>query len=412
MAQIQFTLDQEEILQLLSCDKDEAFKKLFGECLNSLLKVESQEQLQAGPYERTEKRADSRNGYYDRELTTRLGTITLHVPRHRNEPFKTMIFDNYSRSEGALISTMAEMVVNGVSTRKIATVMETLCGKGYSKSAVSEFCKILDEGVEAFRNRPLTDSYPFVTVDATYFKVREDHRIVSKAFMIAYGTSRDGRQEVLGFGIYAKESTDTWQDFFRQLKAKGLRDVQMITSDAHEGLRNALHREFPETAWQRCQFHFSRNITGKVPKKYQAGLRSELTDMFNSKDEAEARKKRDAIISEYMDVAEEAMKCLDEGFDSSITALSLPSSIYRHYRTSNHIERLNRELKRRSKEIGIFPNAGSLMRVVGSVLEEQDAANSQKNRIFGKDMYQRISGPEIRNRLRLIAEVQCQLQAV
>lgn len=411
MAQIHITLDQEEILQLLSCDRDKAFKKLFEESLNNLLKVESQEQIKAEPYERTEKRADSRNGYYDRELTTRLGTITLHVPRHRNEPFKTMVFDNYSRSEGALISTMAEMVVNGVSTRKIETVMETLCGKGYSKSAVSEYCKILDESVEAFRNRPLTDNYPFVTVDATYFKVREDHRIISKAFMIAYGTNSDGRQEVLGFGIYAKESMDTWQDFFRKLKAKGLSDVQIITSDAHEGLRNALHREFPETAWQRCQFHFSRNITDKVPKKYQAGLRSELMEMFNSKNETEARKKKDTIISEYMDVAEEAMKRLDEGFDSCITAIGLPFSIYRLYRTSNHIERLNRELKRRSKEIGIFPNSGSLMRLMGSVLEDLDAANSQRSRVFGKEMYQKISCPDVRNKLRLIAEMQCRLQA-
>ena len=172
MAQLNITLNQEEILLLLSKDRDEAFRQLLQKSLNCILKAESQEQIHAAPYQRSEERSDCRIGFRKRDLNTRIGRITLSVPRHRNQPFKTMIFDNYSRSEAALIASMAEMVVNGVSTRKVSNVIETLCGTTVSKSAVSEACRELTNDVSAFRNRPLEGNYPFVTVDATYFKVR------------------------------------------------------------------------------------------------------------------------------------------------------------------------------------------------------------------------------------------------
>lgn len=209
MAQLNITLNQDEILQLLLVDREEAFRKLLQRTLNDILKVESQEQLQAAPYERSDSRLDSRNGLRDRELKTRIGRITLAVPRHRNVPFKTLIFDNYSRSEAALVTAMAEMVVNGVSTRKVSRVIESLCGTSVSKSSVSEICKNLDKEVESFRNRPLEGRYPFLTVDATYFKVRENNRVISKALMIAYGTNKQGHLEILGFAAYRNESKDT-----------------------------------------------------------------------------------------------------------------------------------------------------------------------------------------------------------
>ena len=202
MAQLNITLNQDEILQLLGNDPGDAFRKLLQESLNAVLKAESAAQLGAEPYERTEERKDSRNGFRERGLTTRIGHIVLQVPRHRNQPFKTMIFENYSRSEAALIAGMAEMVVNGVSTRKIQQVMETLCGTGYSKSAVSELCKDLEGAVNDFRERRLDNSYPFLTVDATYFKVRENHRIVFKALYIGYATNKSGHNEIVGFGVY------------------------------------------------------------------------------------------------------------------------------------------------------------------------------------------------------------------
>ena len=224
MAQLNITLNQDEILQLLSSDRDNAFAKLLQDSLNSILKAESTEQLKAEPYERTDERTGNRNGFRDRPLTTRIGQITLKVPKHRNgEAFKTLIFDNYCRSEAALIITMAEMVVNGVSTRKVSRVMETLCGKSFSKSSVSEACKELDSKVKEFRERPLSGDYPFLTVDATYFKVRENSRVISKAFMVAYATNTDGHREIIGFGIYKNESRDTWNEFLKSLKIRGLK---------------------------------------------------------------------------------------------------------------------------------------------------------------------------------------------
>ena len=184
MAQLNITLNQEEILQLLSENRDQAFRDILTACLNNILKAESAAQLGAEPYERTEERTDSRNGTRERPLTTRIGKIVLTVPRHRDKPFKTLVFDNYTRSEAALIASMAEMVVMGVSTRKVSDVMETLCGKSFSKSTVSEVCKTLDEDVKAFKERTLTKEYPFLMVDATYFKVRDNHRVTSKALMI------------------------------------------------------------------------------------------------------------------------------------------------------------------------------------------------------------------------------------
>ena len=295
MAQLNITLNQEEIQALLLDDRGEAFKKILQTSLNKILQAESAEQLKAAPYERSEERTDCRNGSRDRDLNTRVGRITLHVPRHRNVPFKTLVFDNYSRSEAALVAGMAEMVVNGVSTRKVSKVMETLCGTSFSKSAVSDVCKDLDTAVKEFQTRPLEGDYPFLTVDATYFKVRENSRIISKAFMIAYGTNAEGHREILGFGVYAKESSATWTDFLLSLKKRGLTGLLMITSDAHEGILNAIGKVFPTVPWQRCQFHFSRNITDKAPKKYQTGLRAELQELFNCKTMAEARKVRDRI---------------------------------------------------------------------------------------------------------------------
>ena len=411
MAQLNITLNQEEIQALLLDDRGEAFKKILQTSLNKILQAESAEQLKAAPYERSEERTDCRNGSRDRDLNTRVGRITLHVPRHRNVPFKTLVFDNYSRSEAALVAGMAEMVVNGVSTRKVSRVMETLCGTSFSKSAVSDVCKDLETAVKEFQTRPLEGDYPFLTVDATYFKVRENSRIISKAFMIAYGTNAEGHREILGFGVYANESSATWTDFLLSLKKRGLTGLLMITSDAHEGILNAIGKVFPTVPWQRCQFHFSRNITDKAPKKYQTGLRAELQELFNCRTIAEARKVRDRIIEDYRDVAESAVVCLDEGFESSMTVMLLPAWLRRFYRTSNQIERLNKELKRRSKVIGVFPNEDSVLRLMGSVLMERHDAMLAGRAIFSKDSLSALLKSDIPAKLIVIAEEQRRLRA-
>ena len=411
MAQLNITLNQEEIQALLLEDQGEAFKKILQASLNKILQAESAEQLKAGPYERSEERTDSRNGSRERDLNTRVGRITLQVPRHRNVPFKTLVFENYSRSEAALVAGMAEMVVNGVSTRKVSRVMETLCGTSFSKSAVSDVCKDLDKAVKEFRTRPLEGDYPFLTVDATYFKVRENSRVISKAFMIAYGTNAEGHREILGFGVYANESGATWTDFLLGLKKRGLTGLLMITSDAHDGILNAIGKVFPTVPWQRCQFHFIRNITDKAPKKYQAGLRTELQELFNCKTLAEARKVRDRIMEDYRDVAESAVTCLDEGFESAMTVMLLPAWLRRFYRTSNQIERLNKELKRRSKVIGVFPNEDSVLRLMGSVLIERHDAIQAGRAVFSKESLASLMNSDVPAKLIVIAEEQRHLRA-
>ena len=378
MAQLNITLCQEEILQLLSDNREDAFRTLLTESLNSILQAESTAQLGAEPYERSVTRSDSRNGSRNRNLNTRIGTITLAVPRHRNVPFHTLVFDNYSRSEAALVTTMAEMVVNGVSTKKVARVMETLCGKSYSKSTVSEACKGLDKAVHSFKTRPLEGDYKFIYVDATYFKVRGEHRIGSKAMMVALAITDRGGREIIGFDIYDNESKETWKLFLESLKERGLKDPKMITSDA---IIYAISKIFPNTPWQRCQTHFSRNVMSHAPGKFQKAIHAALLDMYHSATIEEARKKCDSIIDEYADVAPKAMECLDNGFEDVMAIMVLPEPFRKYIRTTNHLERLNKELKRRSNVIGVFPNEASLNRIIGSVLIELNDAYMVERRI-------------------------------
>ena len=410
MAQLNITLNQDEILQLLSSNREDAFKSLLTECLNGVLQAESTAQLGAEPYERSATRSGSRNGTRERQLNTRIGTITLAVPRHRDKLFHTLVFENYSRSEAALVTTMAEMVVNGVSTRKVATVMETLCGTSFSKSTVSEACKNLDKAVKDFKYRPLEDRYEFMYVDATYFKVRGEHRIGSKAMMVALALTKTGKREIVGFETYDNESKETWKLFLESLKERGIKDPKLITSDAHDGILYAISKIFPNTPWQRCQTHFSRNILSHAPSKYQKAIHAELTEMYNTTTIAEARAKRDSILEEYSDVAAKAMECLDNGFEDAMTIMALPEGFRKYLRTSNHLERLNKELKRRSHVIGVFPNDGSLNRIIGSVLIElNDVYSLERNLHVGKKSIAHLE--ECTSNLILIAKEQQRLLA-
>lgn len=396
MAQLNFTLDYDFFVGLFSESKDEAFGKLMEAILNQVLKAESVEQLGAENYERTEARSDYRNGTRTRSLTTRIGKIELQVPRHRNVPFKTVLFDNYQRNEQALISTMMEMVVQGISTRSVKKVTEELCGETFSKSTVSEICKELDISVKQFKGRLLSEHYPFIIADAIYVKVREEHRIRSKALYVAIGINSSGHKEVIGFELYDSERKDTWKEFFESLKSRGLRGIDLVVSDAHQGLVDAVRESFPGASWQRCQAHFTRNILDKCPKKYAAGVASELKDMFNTSTIEEARRLKDAIIEEYQDVAQNAMEILDMGFEDSISIMCLPSKYRIAIRTSNIIERENRELRRREKVIGIFPNPESVIRLMGAVLFDDHNDWCVGNKLFDMTEYYEKQGSIIK----------------
>ena len=388
MTQVQFTLTETEILQVLSGDREEAFKMLVKKILDQIMLIESFEQLGAGRHERSDDRQDYRNGTRTRKLTTRIGTIELEVPRHRNEPFHTMVFDNYQRSEAALIAAMVKMVINGVSTRKVSAVVEQLCGKSFSKSTVSQLCKKLDVEIEAFRNRSLDNlEAPFLMVDATYFKARENHKIVPKAFLVAIAIRPDGVREIIGFDICDAEDNASWQSFFKSLKSRGLRDVNIVISDSHKSILNSIAKTYPEAAWQRCQVHFLRNIVSEAPPRFQEGIRTELRKMFIADTIEEARRIRDEIIADYEPVAEKAMKILDSGFEDSMTIMCLPKGFRPKLRTTNLIERFNRELKRRSDVVQVFPDADSVLRLMGAVAMEYNDQLSMKSRMFSEKTY-------------------------
>ncbi|MDO4546430.1 MAG: IS256 family transposase [Bacillota bacterium] len=386
MAQVNFTLDMEFLTGLFSQNKDEAFGKLMEAILNQILKAESSEQLGAEQYERSDSRCDYRNGSRTRELTTRIGKIELEVPRHRNIPFTTMLFENYQRNEQALITTMVEMVVQGVSTRKVQKVTEELCGKSFSKSTVSEACRNLDIVVNEFKNRKL-GRYPFVMADAMYVKVRDDHRVHAKAVCIAIGINPDGRKEILGFKVCNGEKESIWKEFFEELVSRGLSGVDIVTSDNHKGLVNAIKESFPNVSWQRCQVHLMRNILDKTPKKYSEGLKNELRTMFNAATMAEARRVKEEIYSEYIDVASEAIKIMDEGFEDTMTIMALPEKYRKSLRTSNIIERENREIRRRENVIQVFPNIASATRLIGAILMDHHNDWIVSHRLFNMDEY-------------------------
>lgn len=406
MTQINITLSHEEVLQVLSGDRDDSFKMLVERILNAVMLAESEEQLGASRHERTEDRVDYRNGMRNRLLNTRIGTLSLTIPRHRNQPFHTMVFENYQRSEASLIATMVQMVIAGVSTRKVTRVVETLCGTSFSKSTVSTLCKKLDEEIIGFKTRSLDmNEAPFLMVDATYFKAREDHKIVSKAFLVALAIASDGSREIVGFDVHDAEDNYAWQTFFKDLKSRGLDGVHMVISDAHKSILRAITKTYPEAAWQRCQVHFVRNILDETPTRFKEGLKEELHQMFNASTIEEARSLRDEIIKDYHPVAIKAVKILEDGFEDSMTVMQLPEWMRKKLRSSNWIERLNREFKRRSVVIQIFPNSASILRLMGAVAIEYNDQMSMKQRVFAEKTFSQMK-VELIPKLKEIASTQ------
>ena len=276
MAQLHITLDTEILQKLfLTGERDEAMSKLLEMIFNEILAEQSKEQLGAEPYERTDARTAYRNGTRERQLNTRVGTLNLNVPRHRNGTFSTVLFERYQRSEQALLLAMMQMVIDGVSTRKVENITEELCGKSFSKSMVSDLCKKLDPVVEQFRNRPLEKYYPFLMFDAMYLKVREE-AVKSRGFLIAIGVNEEGSREVLGFRVADSKSEQSWGEFFQSLKKRALTSPTLVTSDNHGGLVSALKKNFQGVTWQRCQTHFSRNLLDYTPKALQSQMKESI----------------------------------------------------------------------------------------------------------------------------------------
>lgn len=388
MAQFNITLTEEHLHGLfVSNGRDEAFAKLLEEIFNQVLLAQSTEQLCAAPYERTENRTAYRNGTYDRSLTTRVGTLELHIPRHRYGEFSTELFERYQRSEQALILAMMEMVVNGVSTRKVELITEELCGKKFSKSTVSALCEKLDPLVHDFRTRPLDSHYPFMLVDAIYLKARIGNRVQSRGLLVAIGVNEEGYREIIGFQVANTESETSWGEFFESLKERGLKDVHLVTSDNHKGLVNAVQKHFQGATWQRCQTHFSRNMLDQTPKTLQPKLKEELRQLYEAVDLESAKNVRNHIIATYEAKAPRAVALLDEAFDDITAVLILPLKYRKRLRTTNGVERLNQEIRRRERVIRIFPNEASVIRLMGALLMEQSEKWQTGRKYFDMDLY-------------------------
>jgi transposase-like protein len=374
MAEYKITLDESLLHEV--ANKPDGYANLMQEVMNQILQGQATEQIGAEPYERTTGRINARNGTRERDLTTRLGSVTLDIPQLRiGGAVRTDLFSRYGRSELAFISILAEMVVNGVSTRKVKRITKELCGESFSKSTVSEICKSLDPKVAAWRSRPLGE-YPFLLVDAIVTKVRMDGRVRSWAILIATGVNREGYREILGFHLGDSESERTWSEFFSSLTARGLAEVDLVVSDQHKGLVKAIQTHFQGASWQRCQTHFMRNITDAAPKALASEIRERVRGILHAPDLETARLLLEKTLEAYAGKAPAAMKCLEAGVEDALAVLALPAYYRKRLRTTNSVERLNEEIRRRERVIRIFTNEDSIARLVGTLLIENDEDQS------------------------------------
>jgi transposase-like protein len=382
LTQLQFNLNIEDLKDaVMNSDLGAVVKASVVLVLNTVMEKERDDYLQAGAYERTPVRQDSRNGYYDRGLLLSIGKVTLKVPRTRNGEFSPSVFERYSRCDQAFVLSMLEMVVNGVSTRKVKNIVQQLCGESVSKSFVSSLTEKLDPIVNAWANRPLnTAYYPYIFADAMYIKVREHNRVVSKAVYIATAINEQNCREILGLKVDHSESYEAWQRFFQYLQSRGLQSPKLIISDAHKGLKKAIAEEFVGTTWQRCTVHFKRNIFHQLPKKDMDEVKIGLKRIFEAVKVEDARKFKEEFLLSFGDnpKLEKAIETLDDGFEDAIQYLNQPSKFHQFIRSTNSLERLNQEVRRREKVIRIFPNTQSAFRLIGAVL--MDIAEEQANK--------------------------------
>ncbi len=347
MTHLQFNLDLDLLKEaVISSNIETVVKSAIVLVLNDYMEKERDDYLQASAYERSSERLDYRNGYYERDFTMSIGKLTLKVPRTRNGEFSPTVFERYSRCDQAFVLSMIEMVINGVSTRKVTHIVEQLCGENVSKSFVSSLTQKLDPIVNDWARRPLNGAYfPFVFVDAMYIKVREHNKVVSKAVYIATALTENNKREILGLMVDHVENYESWCRFFQQLKSRGLQSPKLVISDAHQGLQKAIMREFIGTSWQRCNVHFKRNVFEKLPKKDSIEVRTMIKRIFEAITIEDMRNFKEELMNKFSEQPkfEKALKVLDEGFEDTIQYMEHPETIRPHIRSTNSLERLNQK---------------------------------------------------------------------
>jgi transposase-like protein len=340
--------------------------------LQELMEAEVSAQIGAGRYERSSERTTQRNGYRSRPWDTRLGTLELAIPKLRQGSYFPSWLEPRRRAEQALVAVVAEAYVQGVSTRKVEALVQSLGIAGLSKSEVSRLCSVLDEQAEIFRTRPLDAVYPYLWLDARYEHVREGGRVVSMAVIVAYGIRADGIREVLGIDVGPSEDVAVWRTFLQGLVARGVRGVKLVTSDAHPGLKQAIAEVFVGAAWMRCRVHFMRNVLARVSKSAQAMVAATVRTIFEQPDRASAagqlRHVCDILASRFPAV----VQLVEEAESEILTFYDFPVEHRRQVYSTNPLERLNKELKRRSAVVGIFPNRQAVLRLFCALLAEQN----------------------------------------
>ncbi len=340
--------------------------------IQELMEAEVSAQIGAGRYERTSERSTQRNGYRPRPWDTRVGTLELQIPKLRQGSYFPSWLEPRRRAEQALVAVVAEAYVQGVSTRKVEAVVQALGISGISRSEVSRLATSLDEQVEAFRTRRLDAAYPYLWVDARYEHVREGGRVVSRAVVVAYGVRADGVREVLGLDVGLSEDVVFWRAFFQSLVGRGLHGVQLVISDAHPGLKQAIREVFVGAAWQRCRVHFMRNLLARVPKTAQAMVAAAVRTIFQQADRTAAQRQLRDVCQSLRAKFPYAVALLEEAEEEIFPFYDFPAEHRRQIYSTNPLERLNKELKRRSAVVGIFPHRAAVLRLLGALLMEQN----------------------------------------
>jgi transposase-like protein len=363
----------EELRKLIEEGDADLLRTMVGQMVEALMGAEVEALCGAGYKERHPERANRRNGYRERAWDTRAGTIELSLPKLREGSYyPDWLLTPRKRSEQALTAVIADAYLAGVSTRRVDKLVRTLGIEGISRSQVSRLAASLDEIVEAFRNRPLEGPYPFLMLDALVVKVREAGRICNVAAVHAVGVSADGRRESLGLDLITSEDGAGWSAFLRGLLARGLSGVVLVTSDAHQGLIDAIAATLPGASWQRCRTHFVRNLLTRVPKAAQPAVATLVRSIFAQPDAVSVREQHERVVEQLSQRFPAAAELLADAGPDILAFTFTPKEVWRQVWSNNPLERLNREIRRRTDVVGIFPDRGSALRLIGAVLAEQN----------------------------------------
>jgi putative transposase len=395
MTQRQYSISAAELKQLLKSDGD-FLRPLVQGVVQEILEAEMTEAVGAEKSERTPHRLGYRSGYYERTLTTRVGKLELRVPQDRDGRFSTEVFERYQRSEKALVSALAEMYVQGVSTRKVKAITEELCGHSFSASSISRINKTLDEELERFATRPLEEPYPYLILDARYEKVREGGVVRSQAVLIAIGINWDGRRCILAVEAANRESTSSWREFLLQLKQRGLCGVEFAVTDDHEGLKRAIAELLPEAVWQRCYVHFLRNALDYLPRKANDDCLTELRWLYDRRDLLEAKRDLAAWLERWQAKYPKLCDWVETNIEQTLSFYRLPRQHHKHMKSTNMLERLNEEIQRRTRVVRIFPNTESCLRLIRALVVETHEDWAEGTRYLNMDLLQEHKKEQMR----------------